>query len=170
MMDLAFLEQLDRQSVGQFLIVAALIMIAVWLLSRRQLRGRDSGGESITPREKIERLKQVGGMREDLRELMVEIEQMARRVGSQLDAKAHRLEKLLIEADQKLEKMRSVAPGTASEGSSDPSPETAEPADPLVAKVYQLADQGRSTVEIAQQLDEQVGKVELMLALRPKSD
>lgn len=41
--------------------------------------------------------------------------------------------------------------------------------DPLSASVYELADRGRSPVEIAQQLDEQVGKVELILALRQAS-
>ncbi len=38
--------------------------------------------------------------------------------------------------------------------------------DPLHANVYELADRGRSPVEIARYLDEQVGKVELILALR----
>jgi hypothetical protein len=40
------------------------------------------------------------------------------------------------------------------------------PPDPLTAAVYQLADDGHQPVQIAQQLDEQVGKVELILALR----
>ncbi|GEM_PF-1251026 len=40
------------------------------------------------------------------------------------------------------------------------------PIDPLTANVYELADRGRSPVEIARYLDEQVGKVELILALR----
>lgn len=41
--------------------------------------------------------------------------------------------------------------------------------DPLTANVYELADRGRTNIEIAQYLDEQVGKVELILALRDKS-
>ncbi len=40
------------------------------------------------------------------------------------------------------------------------------PSDPLAMQIYELADQGHSPVGIAQQLDEQVGKVELILALR----
>lgn len=40
------------------------------------------------------------------------------------------------------------------------------PPDPLSASVYELADRGRSAVEIARSLDEQIGKVELILALR----
>ena len=39
--------------------------------------------------------------------------------------------------------------------------------DPLAEQIYELADAGRTPVEIAQDLDEQVGKVELILALRP---
>ncbi len=40
------------------------------------------------------------------------------------------------------------------------------PPDPLSASVYELADRGRTAVEIARCLDEQIGKVELILALR----
>ena len=40
------------------------------------------------------------------------------------------------------------------------------PSDPLTRQIYEMADQGTTPVEIAQQLDEQVGKVELILALR----
>ncbi|MCK4872158.1 MAG: hypothetical protein KAS72_05500 [Phycisphaerales bacterium] len=48
-----------------------------------------------------------------------------------------------------------------------PSPVITEPPDdPLTRRVYQMADRGAEPVEIAQTLDEQVGKVELILALR----
>ncbi len=40
------------------------------------------------------------------------------------------------------------------------------PADPLCARVYQLADSGADAVEIAKQLSEHTGKVQLILALR----
>ncbi len=38
--------------------------------------------------------------------------------------------------------------------------------DPLTRSVYKLADSGHDTVSIARELDEQIGKVELILALR----
>ncbi len=41
-----------------------------------------------------------------------------------------------------------------------------ETIDPLAASVYELADRGCTPLEIARNLDEQVGKVELILALR----
>jgi hypothetical protein len=53
-----------------------------------------------------------------------------------------------------------IGPSSASASAS------AVPADPLTTTVYELADAGHDPVQIAQQLDEQVGKVELILALR----
>lgn len=38
--------------------------------------------------------------------------------------------------------------------------------DPLTSSIYELADRGRSPIEIARELNEQVGKVQLILALR----
>ncbi len=55
----------------------------------------------------------------------------------------------------------------------DPEPASApanraatETLDPLTRSVYELADAGHEPVAIAQSLDEQIGKVELILALR----
>lgn len=39
--------------------------------------------------------------------------------------------------------------------------------DPLTSEIYRLADQGLSHVEVARKLNQHVGKVELILALRP---
>jgi hypothetical protein len=38
--------------------------------------------------------------------------------------------------------------------------------DPLTRRVYELSDAGHNPVDIARALDEQIGKVELILALR----
>ena len=37
---------------------------------------------------------------------------------------------------------------------------------PMTRSVYELSDSGQDTVSIARELDEQIGKVELILALR----
>lgn len=72
--------------------------------------------------------------------------------------------------------------GTSAETASDPQAAPATPSpppdrhaptspadrriDPLTRSVYELADAGHDPVSIAQVLDEQIGKVELILALR----
>ncbi len=63
-------------------------------------------------------------------------------------------------------------PAGISPGESLRQPSPSEPVktpDPTTASVYKLADAGLSPVEIAQRIDEQIGKVELILALRPRS-
>jgi hypothetical protein len=40
--------------------------------------------------------------------------------------------------------------------------------DPLNRRIYEMADQGLPPVEIARSLNQQTGKVELVLALRPR--
>ena len=105
----------------------------------------------------------------------VELHDTARRLSAQLDNKAQRLEKLIEEADQRIAALRSDSGGTPpATGAIPPYAAAAAPApsngaqrtDPLTEEIYELADAGRTSVEIAQHLDEQVGKVELILALR----
>ena len=170
---LALTEQIDQHRLGEMLMAISVIVMTIWFvvrLTRRQRLRSQEPDHNLGPRERIERIKQVGGMKSDLRELMVEIEQMARRLGAQLDAKTIHLEKLLEEADVKIHAMTNADHRASDES---PAEESAKPKlepqvvlDPLTVKVYALADAGQDSVQIAQKLDEHVGKVELMLALR----
>ncbi len=47
-----------------------------------------------------------------------------------------------------------------------PAPSIEGASDPILASIYRLADQGIAPTEIAQQLNQPIGKVELVLALR----
>ena len=118
----------------------------------------------------------------------------ARQLSELLDAKAERLEKLIAHAEELiaiLEHVGTTAParvstatkasrpsvgGTASGGhevtkSTEALQQLAtarepEPTDSLRRAIYALADASRSPAEIARELDEHIGKVELILALR----
>lgn len=160
----------------------ALVTTSLLMMYRRRRAKRVT---RITPHEQIERIKQQRGMRGDLETLMVEIEELARRFGAQLDAKTVELERLLGEADQRIKQLQQMGgqPQPKTDGSSVPV-QDAEPAasnlrfpgsqgtdqtqpdDPLARSVYDLADQGLGPHDIAQKLDELVGKIELILALR----
>jgi hypothetical protein len=181
------------------LMLALGIMLVITSLMMGIRKRRRRAGLTLSPREQVERLKQQGGMRHDLESLMVEIEQLAKRLGAQLDAKTVQLERLLDEADSRMAAIQTrlqanrsnppardhaaVAPATEKADvtfTSDPARRPNQPdaaaspsASDLAAKdqalrqsIYDLTDQGRSPVQIAQQLDEHVGKVELILALR----
>ena len=169
---------------GILLILTSLMM---WR-RKRQLRG----DPCLTPQEELERNKQLRGMRGDLEELMVEIEQLAKRLSTHLDAKTIELDMAVHRADEKIKALRQLteqgggAPvnrnssNVAAAGATSPtpappaaatsSPQTDQhPVDPLARSVHQLADKGLAAAAIAQQLNEHIGKIELILALRQPS-
>lgn len=189
------------------LLIVGIVFISAWMLMRIRKR-KLHGPDHPTAREHLERYKQQDGVKNDLEGLMVEIEQLAKRLGAQLDAKSMQLEKLIDDADLRIAQLqqamkaehaksaseRSRQPASAeaitrqletvSEASMPPSesapetpagnppapssdsPEASAGPDALAADVARLADAGHSADEIAKQLGEHVGKVELILALR----
>jgi len=155
--------------------MTALVLVGFGFYMTFMIRGKIARRNAARPtsRELIEQLKAPARRRNiDANTHTAELEQIARRLSAQLDNKARRLEVLIDEADQRI-----AALGGASEPTSAPAPPAAPPprtaggngnrrTDALTVAVYEQADAGLSSVEIAQQLDEQVGKVELILALR----
>lgn len=186
--------------VASGLLVIGILFICAWLLMR--LRKRSLKGPGFpTARENLERYRQKDAVRDDLERIMVDIEQLAKRLGAQLDAKAMQVEKLIDDADLRIAQLQqamreqhqptsdaerralaapssnpvlnplptSSAPAAAGPDAPATPPAAVGPAartgDPT-ASVHRLADQGLPASEIAQQLGEHVGKVELILALR----
>lgn len=156
------------------LLILGIIFIIAAMLSFGRSRRKTSAG-NVTARDNLERAKARQGVRDDLEALMVDIEQMARRLSAQLDAKSLRVEKAVREADERIAQLdalrQELARPAVHQGGSpaaDPGPASPPPADadPLTREVYALADQGQGPFDIARQLNEHVGKVELILALR----
>lgn len=167
---------------GITLVIAGL----VWNYKKR--RRTQATTPNLTAKEHLERNHQMRGVRGDLEVLMVEIEQFSKRLSSHLDAKAAAMEMLLKRVDQRIEELKRLTDngnGKRSKESSDPyatdddlpAKATGDqaatqratdqiPEDPLSRSVYQLADQGLDAYTIAQRLQEHVGKIELILALR----
>ena len=162
-------------------------LITTALMMKLRARRRSGTGRRVSPQEHLEQVRQQKGMRADLEDMMVEIEQLARRFGSQLDAKTLKLEQVIREADERIEQLRrlhdgnpdavrpedrtnpqadeSVDDDVASRAAPSTPPQEA-PVDPLAQKVYQLSDAGQQPADIARQLNEHIGEVELILALR----
>ncbi len=142
----------------------------VLMLSKLRSRGATQLGEQLSPSEKAERQRQTDGVRGDLRQMMRELEELTQRFGDELEAKSSKLEKLLREANTKiaeLEKLRTAKPASPRLIPAKAiEVEIGEPVDPVTSKIYEMSDGGRTSIEIAKQLQEQVGKVELILALR----
>ncbi len=112
-------------------------------------------------------LAQQRSVEREMQNVLVELSKMARQITGQLDTRAAKLEALIREADEKIAVMKST-PSSSSPGLAPliDTPETRPPSDPRHAQVYALADEGRSSMEIAQQLNRPSGEIELILALR----
>jgi hypothetical protein len=171
---------LDLQSLDPFqkwtLICAAGLTVIYAIMrpfkKRKDPLARPAGGAlSLAGQREVER---------QMTELLVELEQMARKMTAQLDTRAAKLELLIKEADDKIALFRALAQGAASpaeaNGSTAPArtflPDVAPgltPAiDPRHVQVYELADAGLTARQIAQQLGRQHGEIELILAIRPR--
>ena len=171
---------LAKMSMTDFLPAAGITLSVTGLLMRYRKRRAVVMAPRLTSHEQLEKNRQLRGVRGDLENLMVEIEQLAKRFGTQLDAKTIELEDLLQKADTRIAELQrlserngnntaAVNAGDGTETSAPQSeiqPEPALPDDPLARSVYQLADEGLEPPDIAKQLDEHIGKVELILALR----
>jgi hypothetical protein len=157
------------------LAVGGVMILAVWLTHRR--------GSALALRTKQGRRKVRDAVRGDIDELTSEIEKVAQHLSEQLDDRCARLEKLIGQADRRINELETLI-----EDQNSPAPvpkqrlrrpvdskisiavggppEPAEPQDPLAKSVYALADHGLAPNEIADKLHEHIGKVELILALR----
>ncbi len=148
-----------------------ILMVLFMVNARKKLkRSTTSAGQNLTPHERLEKAKQADGTKNDLRTMMVELEELSRDFSAKLDAKSIQLQKLVAEAEQKIaELQRLVDGGAAPPAQDDPLREAGSAdntADPLTRSVYDLSDAGHDPGEIATKLSEPIGKVELILALR----
>jgi hypothetical protein len=166
------------------LMVVGVVLLGFILVNSVRGRIARRQAETPSPRERIERMKAAAGGQEDIHAAGAELLKTAQRLAGQLDAKAERLEQLLAPAEQRIASLEAllrqvealsaqpssgaalIEPEVEGPAGTDEQPASAVPVDPLTAMIYELADAGRGPVQIAQQLDEQVGKVELILALR----
>ena len=153
-----------------------LLMVGFAVFMTFSIRGKIArrNAARLTPRELIEQMKSHPRMlASDTHTYTAQLQDTARRLSGQLDNKARRLEMLIDEADQRIAALAGQAePATRrpAQPAAQPTPGNGEhQADELTRAVYGQADAGRTVLEIAQQLDEQIGKVELILALRATS-
>lgn len=164
------------------LIVAGIVLIALLLsvsmrnrIARRQA-DRPSAREQIASVKAAASRQGVRRRAEEDSEIAGPSFDAARQLAAMLDNKAARLEQLLEEADETIRRLESTVndarPGERATTIAPPDrPERAErpglsSLDPFTRSVYDMADEGRSPIEIARHLDEQIGKIELILALR----
>ena len=165
--------------VGAMIIVIAIVGLSVMLTISVRGKIARRNAERPSARELMDKIKQSPHpphSRADADATTAQMLETAGRLAAALDNKAERLEQLIARADERVAALQSSdrapdpppGPLPDREGGRSDSPASVRrtPRDPLTQTVYELTDTGRSPLEIAKALDEQIGKVELILALR----
>lgn len=175
------------------LLVLCATVIMIVLLRRHQFRGatqRDLG------REQLARVRDQRNLHRSMDELLLQLEDLSRRVGAQVDTKFTKLETVIRDADDRLARLEHVLgklkhgsrppcaaadlkrkpPMTVTVAKPPPSAKAlpadteerppAKPADPRSQRVYELVDAGASPLEAAEEVELPLGEVELILSLR----
>lgn len=175
-----------QQTASWVLIIAAIVLLT-WVMMRLQWRRQRRSPED----EPVAEMRETLVDRQADMERAAEVGQIVRDLAARLETRAARLEALLDQADERIEKLEARLAAGAVSGSvaaseqpamgvrasqseaadpwSDDHETSAMPRgsdDPLHQEVYELADGGQSPLDIARRLDQQVGTIELILALR----
>jgi hypothetical protein len=162
----------------QIVLILAIVGVSALLLitTRRRVR-RSQNSPQAYAREQIARLRNEQSLMQDMGELMAELEQFSRQAQARLDTKFAKLEAVIRDADQRIERlerlMRQADGGPGVDVIVDGSPDEASASSADDASrhelVFRLADAGLTPAQIAQETDQSRGEVELILALRKAS-
>ncbi len=168
--------EMPVDNLGAVLIVlVAIVLMVISLRRRSEHRERDP---SEVARDYARKLRDHDPIKGDMEALLVEIQEMARQISAQLDTKFAKLDVLIRDADDRIQRLERLTieagrPGVDVTVDNDGSHADVAPTDGNgeeltddQRKIYGLADAGRTAVEIAQQTGQNPGEVELILALR----
>ncbi|HEY1923201.1 MAG TPA: hypothetical protein VGG44_10675 [Tepidisphaeraceae bacterium] len=152
---------LDTDPVAKWAVIGLAIFTMMYVVIRPWFRKKDP----LDKPPAFASLAQQRSVERQMQNVLVELSEMARQISAQLDTRAGKLEALIREADEKIAAMKSAQASSSIAPQTD-APDSQPPPDPRHAQVYALADQGRNSMEIAQQLNRPSGEIELILALR----
>ncbi len=148
---------------AKWLVICLAILTIIYAVVRPMFRRKDPLNRSPN----FTSLAQQRSVERQMQNVLIEMSEMARQITAQLDTRAAKLEMLIKEADQKIAALNSGNTSPASpNGQSAEIADPASPVDPRHARIYALADAGQSASQIAQELNQPSGEIELILALR----
>lgn len=156
------------------LLVAGVIVVAIIWSSQRKM-SRAARMPNPTDLTAMSDRNRLASATRDIEELITELDDLSRRIHGRLDSRIARLETLIREADRRIADLsapehsapRAAAIDVTLSAESPATPAKAEAApDDRQAAIHRLADGGLTPAEIATELNQPLGEIELILALR----
>ena len=153
-----------RSNLPQVAMLGGLVLIIGALMwnSTRRRRARPEAHTHVHSEQHNYRLQQQA--RHDVDELMVRLEEVSRELCGKIDTRFAKLERVIAEADQRLESLRTAVRRQAA-GAEAAGPGQAPPADPKHLEVCRRHAEGQGIVSIAREMGMAAGEVELILSL-----
>lgn len=133
------------------------ILSAMGLMARAKMRRRELGVDLEKPGKRED-------VRESLDEIFVKLQEFSRESLSRLDTRIRMLNELLTRADAKIAELKKLQESRPAA----PEAPAGKPANPLHEKIYRLADEGKTLLQITDATGLQRGEIELVLGLREK--
>lgn len=162
-------EFLDKLFTAQNLVPLALGLVAVYLLMsslRRKQMQQARSKKNSGPRKPEPAQSQQLRMRQNIESLLVELQELSRKISAEIDTRFARLETVIRDADRRIATLHRLERQFADKYGEKKNP--ASDNGNLHTVVYELTDAGLSPKEVARDLGKTVGEVELILNLRAK--
>jgi hypothetical protein len=164
----------DVQSASDWLPTAFIVAgtATLGVLAGLFIRGRTgSAGSRRDDAAFTERAHLIQRQLDEARNQALELAEIAEDWKRRLNGRIAKVEELIARSRQPATPVKHPSRGPTSPAARRPEssviePKPAQNLHPTIRSIYALADAGRSPVQIAQQLNEQIGKIELILALR----
>lgn len=179
------LSEADTLQNGLIILAAALglTFFSLSLTRRAQRRAAASRHESRTQSDS---LREQSRLHSSMDGLLLQLEDISRRINAQIDTKFVKLETVVRDADDRIARLEGLLSGNAPTGPTAPAPgpqpaegtgvadfSSAEPApsgqrspNDRSQRIYELADGGMTPIKIAEALGLPMGEIELVLNLR----
>jgi hypothetical protein len=138
------------------------LMSSLRRMQRKQAE-RAQNPPPIVPRAS----SQVGPLHRDLDDLLVELQELSRRISAEIDTRFVKLEAAMRDADRRIAVLHRLSRQAGQNAAQEDASGSAHDARHTV--IYELADAGFSPIEIARDLGRTPGEVELILNLRKKT-
>lgn len=162
---------------GQLALIGMIVAVTFLTLLSISRRRREGGpSPRAYARELTGRLREEKAIHSDIAEIMLRLQQVAREINAQLDAKFIRLEQCIADADRRIERVggsprpaapRAILDVTVGEESTDERQAPDPPRKDLAReRIHAMMDRGMPSPDIARAVERPLGEVELMAALR----
>lgn len=153
------------------LLVGGIVVLLV--VTARQRRSRMSAARSVSRSDQRRGRSSNDETLREVEAVMDQLDQLSRQIHGKIDLKLATLQKVIRDADQRIDQLSRLQRSSGGESTFDVELESESPAAPVQnaaqsphEAIYRLADSGYSALQIARELARHTGEVELILSLR----